>query len=134
MNRYRKTGFADRLSDAADAKKTQLERAAGVRAVADTPAAVERRAAREAISVARDGRIAERTAIKLAMEVGQATALAAAQVADAAARQARLRAEQEASDIEFDERIAREAAVDAERQTARDARYAARKARRRQGR
>jgi hypothetical protein len=65
MNRYSKAGFADRLSDAADGKKVQLERAARVRSVADTPAAVERRTAREAISVARDARIAERTATKL---------------------------------------------------------------------
>jgi hypothetical protein len=134
MNRSTRTSFADRLGDAADAKKAQLERAARARSVADTPAAVERRAAREAIGVARDARIAERTATKLAMEAAKAAALVAAQIDEAAAREASLRAEREASDNEFAERIAREATEDAERQAARDARYAARKARRHRGR
>jgi|ERR1700730_683368 hypothetical protein len=58
MNRSKNTGFADRLSAAADAKKAQLERAARARSAAESPAAVERRAAREAVRVARDARIA----------------------------------------------------------------------------
>jgi hypothetical protein len=60
--------------------------------------------------------------------------LAAAQLAEAAAREAALKAEQEARDAEFAEQAAREAALEAERQAARDARYAARKARKRKGR
>jgi hypothetical protein len=134
MNRSKNTGFADRLSAAADAKKTLLERAAQARSAANSPAAVERRTAREAVKVARDARFAERTATKLAVEARQAAALAAAQVAEAAAREAALKAEQEARDAEFAERTAREATVEAERQAARDARYAARKARKRKGR
>jgi uncharacterized protein DUF6481 len=47
MNRSNNTSFADRLSAAADAKKAQLERAARVSAEAESPAAVERRMARE---------------------------------------------------------------------------------------
>ena len=66
MNRYKNTGFADRLSAAADAKKAQLERAAQARSAAESPAAVERRKAREAVGIARDARIAERRATKLA--------------------------------------------------------------------
>jgi hypothetical protein len=60
--------------------------------------------------------------------------LAAAQLAEAATREAALKAEQDTRDAEFAERIAREAALEAERQAARDARYAARKARKRKGR
>ncbi len=59
--------------------------------------------------MARDARIAERIATKLAMEARQAAALAAAQTAEAAAREAALKAEQEARDAEFAERTAREA-------------------------
>ena len=90
--------------------------------------------AREAVRVARDARIAERRATKLVVEAHQAAALAAAQVAEAAAREAALKAERQAHDAEFAEQSAREAAVEAERQVARDARYAARKARKRKGR
>src|SRR5271155_4307093 len=100
--------FAERLSAAANAKKAQLERAARARSAAESPAAVERRSARDAVRVARDARIAERTATKLAIEAHQAAALAAAQAAEAAAREAALKAEQEARDMEFAERTARE--------------------------
>jgi hypothetical protein len=92
MNRSKNTSFADRLSAAADAKKAQLERAARARSEAESPAAIERRTAREAVGVARDARIAERRAAKLAVEARQAAALAAAQVAEAAAREAALKA------------------------------------------
>ena len=60
MNRSQNTSFADRLSAAADAKKAQLEQAARARSAAESPAAVERRTAREAVKAARDARIAER--------------------------------------------------------------------------
>jgi hypothetical protein len=49
-------------------------------------------------------------------------------------REAGLQAEQKARDAEFAERTAREATLEAERQAARDARYAARKAQKRKGR
>ena len=79
MDRSKNTGFADRLSAAAAAKKAQLERAARAKSAAESPAAVERRTAREAVRVARDARIAERRATKLADEARQAAALAAAE-------------------------------------------------------
>ena len=59
--------------------------------------------------MARDAGIAERTATKLTIEVRQAADLAAAHAAEAAACEAALKAEQEARDTEFAERIAREA-------------------------
>ena len=98
MNRSKNTGFADRLSAAADAKKAQLERAARAKPAAESPAAVERWMAREAVRMARDARIAERRATKLAVDARQAAALAVAQVAEAAAREAALKAEQAAHD------------------------------------
>jgi len=49
MDRSKNTSFADRLSAAAEAKKAQLERAARARSESESPAAVERRAAREAV-------------------------------------------------------------------------------------
>jgi hypothetical protein len=72
MNGPKNTDFADRLSAAANAKKAQLERAARARSAAESPAVVERRSARDAVRVARDARIAERTATKLAIEAQQA--------------------------------------------------------------
>src|ERR1700686_2876995 len=78
MDRSRNTGFADRLGAAADAKKAQLERAARARSGAGGPGAVDRRAAREAVSLAREARAAERKAAKLAMEARQSAELAAA--------------------------------------------------------
>ena len=68
MNRSKNTSFVDRLSAAADAKKAQLERAARARSEAESPAAIERRMARDAVRVARDARIAERKAAKLEAE------------------------------------------------------------------
>ena len=75
MNRSKNTSFAERLSAAAEAKKAQLERAARARSVAESPAGVEWRAAREAVRVARDSRIAERRAAKLATQAREAAAL-----------------------------------------------------------
>jgi adenosylhomocysteinase len=59
----------------------------------EPPAPSSGQTAREAVRVARDARIAERTATKLAIEARQAAALAAAQVAEAAAREAALKPE-----------------------------------------
>jgi hypothetical protein len=83
MIRSKITSFADRLSAAADAKKAQLERATQARSAAESPAAVERRTAREAVRLARDARIAERT-----WSAFGATSRAAASAACAAARAA----------------------------------------------
>ena len=98
MNRSKNTGFADRLSAAADAKKARLERAARARSAAESPSAVERRMAPEAIRVARDSRIAKRKATKFAVETRQAAALAAA-------REAALKAEQTAHDAQRNRQV-----------------------------
>src|SRR5580704_5587100 len=101
MNWSKNASFADRLSAAAEAKKAQLERAAQARSEAESPTAIKRRMARDAVKVARDARIAERRATKLAVEARQAAALAAAQAAEVAAREAALKAEQAARDANF---------------------------------
>src|SRR5260370_17992367 len=109
MDRSKNTGFADRLSTAADAKKAQLERAARARSAAESPAAVERRTAREAVKGARDARIGERKATKLAIETRPAPTLPPPQAAQAAPREAPLKAEQKARNSEFPHRPRRAA-------------------------
>ena len=54
MNRSKETGFADRQSAAAAAKKAALER---YQAVANDPGLAERQRARDAVKMARDARI-----------------------------------------------------------------------------
>jgi hypothetical protein len=71
MNGPKNTSFADRLSVAANAKKAQLERAARARSAAESPTAVGRRSARDAVRAARDARMAERKATKLAIEASR---------------------------------------------------------------
>jgi len=69
MNPSKEKSFTDRQSAAAAAKKAALERH---RAMLNDPGLVERRAAREAIVAARETRIAERKAARLAKEARQA--------------------------------------------------------------
>ena len=59
MNRSKETGFAERQSAAAAAKKAALERH---RAVTNDPQLAERQMARQAVKLARDTRVAERRA------------------------------------------------------------------------
>src|ERR1700733_7873015 len=110
---HARTNFDDRISAAAAAKQALLER---FRAPPqpDDPAEIARQAALKAAADARDPRAAERKAAK---EV-EAARLAA----EEAARRAQ---EQEAAK----QAKAQERALEAERKAARDARYAARKAR-----
>jgi hypothetical protein len=77
MSKSRTVDFTDRLKASAEAKKLQLERAARATSATDSPAAVERRAARHAVSVARVARIAERKAARAAAEAQQAASLIA---------------------------------------------------------
>ncbi|HEY0184908.1 MAG TPA: DUF6481 family protein [Rhodopila sp.] len=110
---HARTNFDDRLSAAAAAKQALLERFRSRPAVGD-PAWIEQQAALKAISDAREARAAERKAAK------------EAEAARAAAEQAeRKKAEQAAAA----EAKARALALEAERKAIRDARYAARKAR-----
>jgi hypothetical protein len=110
---HARTNFDDRLSAAAAAKQALLERFRA-RPAADDPAEIERQAALKAIADARDARAAERKALK--------DAEAARIAAEAAAKRTQ-------EQIAAAEAKARALALEAERKAARDARYAARKAR-----
>src|SRR2546430_12546656 len=85
MNRSKETGFAERQSAAAAAKKAALERH---RVATNDPQLAERQVARQAVKLARDTRVAERRAARLAEEAR----LAAERAAEEAARQAALEA------------------------------------------
>ncbi len=110
---HARTNFDDRLSAAAAAKQALLERFRA-RPGADDPTVIAQQANLKAVADAREARAAERRAAK------QAEAARAA--AEAAARRAQ-------DQIAATEAKARAAAIEAERKAARDARYAARKAR-----
>jgi hypothetical protein len=109
--------FGERLNAAKNAKQAMAAKFRQ-RPGPDDPVVAERRAARESVSAARDARMAEREAKRVADD-------------------ARMAAEREAravEQVEQEERMAAEKAADgarleAERKAARDARYAARKAR-----
>jgi hypothetical protein len=113
---------ADRLTTAAKAKQEMLERFRA-RPKADDPEMLAKQAERMAIAEARDARNAERRAAKEA----EAARLAAEKAAEAERR--RIQAAEEAAAAEAAAK--RAAALPAEQKAARDARYAARQARRR---
>src|SRR5512141_2625798 len=121
-NTYKNDSFNNRLTSAAAAKTALLERFRA-RPGPDDPAVIARRQAQAEIEAAREIRIAERKKAKEA----EAIRLAAEKAALAEAEKAK--------DVELQARKAEEAARAAERaaeaKAARDARYAARRARRR---
>jgi hypothetical protein len=135
MRGFKAPSFTDRLNTAA---KAQQERLAKAKALApqNDPEFAKRQEARRLQAEEREARLAQRKAEKLARETAEAEAREAARIAaEEAARVA-----EEARKIEEAERVEREAlerraiadrevALEAERKTARDARYAARKAR-----
>ena len=106
--------FNERLTTAASSKASLLEKFRA-RPAADSPAALERQAAQKAISDAREARYAERWATRAADAAKQA-AEEKARMAEEKARMA--------------EEKARATAQAAEQKATRDARYAARRARR----
>jgi hypothetical protein len=110
---HTRTNFDDRLSTAAAAKQALLERFRA-RPGAGDPARVEQQAALKAVADARDLRTAERKAAK------------DAEAARVAAEQAAKRTQEQLAAAEAKVRAV---AMDAERKAARDAKYAARKAR-----
>jgi Family of unknown function (DUF6481) len=109
LKRSKQSGFDDRLTAAANAKKALLEKFLA-KTAANDPGLVERQSVRQAIAADREIRVAKRRTLRLESEA-HATAEIAAKAAVLAAEQ-----------------IAREAAA-AEQKIARDARYAARQAR-----
>jgi len=126
MSGFKDASFLDRRTAAEAAKKAQLERFRA-QPRADDPAVVEREKARRAIAEARDARAAEREASKFAREKELAEqAVLATELAAKAAAEAAEQAVREKREI-----ADREVALNAERKAERDAKYAARKARKR---
>ena len=119
---YKNDDFNNRLTSAANAKNALLERFRA-RPGPDDPAVIARRAAQAEIEAAREVRMAERKAAREAEAIRLA------------AEQAALAEEQKAKDVELLAKKAADAARAAERaaeaKAARDARYAARRARKR---
>jgi membrane protein involved in colicin uptake len=126
MNSFKNAGFNDRLNAAATARKAQLDKFHARPEVSD-PTFVERRMERDAARLARDAREAERKAARKAQAEREAIEKAARQEAEKAERAA-FEAERAR---EATEKAFRDVALEAERKAARDARYAARKARQR---
>ena len=124
MSGHKDKAFGDRLKTAKEAKDALLGKFRA-RPAADDPAVAEKQAARKAVSDAREARLAERKALASEQEAAQ-NAKAEREAAERIAHEA---AEQEQKDREAAERVERESTLKAERKAARDARYAARKAR-----
>ncbi|WP_240476702.1 DUF6481 family protein [Geminicoccus roseus] len=112
--------FSDRANSSAEAKKALLERFRA-KATANDPAAAERQAERVAIARAREARKAERDAAKRELQ--------AQQEAEKARREAEIEAEKAAAAAEAELEAQRAVELAAAQKAARDARYAARKAR-----
>ncbi|GHD58202.1 hypothetical protein GCM10017083_40810 [Thalassobaculum fulvum] len=125
-NAYKDDSFSARLSSAAQAKQDSLKRARAIARPGD-PALAERQLARQRAAAARDARQAEREAARAA-EIERRAAERAAKdferLAAEAAETERLAAEAEARALALE-------AVKVQQKAARDARYAARKARQR---
>ena len=121
---FREKDFGERLGESAKAKQAQLERARAKSAVND-PEFPARQEARRLADLARAARQEERRQAKLAALAREAEEKRAAE----AARAAELQAEAEAREAERVEQARRDKEREAAQKTARDARYAARKAR-----
>jgi hypothetical protein len=117
MKGFKEKTFSDRLQEAADARKSALERFKA-RPDPNDPEVVKRREERLKIAQAR----AEREAVRKVQKEAEAAARAEQEAIERAEREARERREAV-------EKVIRDAAEAAERKAARDARYAARKAR-----
>ena len=122
MNETQKTGFAERLKTAADAKKLLLERMKPKAAAID-PLHAERAALRASEKAQEIAQVREeRAAAKAATKQANADAEAAVAQAQADAEAAEL-------DAKRGQRKERKALTKVEAKAARDAKYAARKAR-----
>ena len=117
-------GFGDRLSAGAKARAERLERARA-RLKANEETAAERQQARQKLVADRDARQAARAAAKRE----EAERLEAQRKADEEVRLAAERAEAEAREQKKREESAKLAQILVDQKAARDARYAARKAR-----
>ena len=117
MSVFKEKTFSDRLSTANAAKRAMLEKFRAQPKLND-PAVQERLAAQLALAQAREARVAERKAQKEAERVAREAELKRLE-------EERIAAEKEARRIEGEKALA----MLAEQKAARDARYAARKAR-----
>ncbi len=113
--------YSERASASAEAKKALLEKFKA-KPPPDDPEVLARAAERKAIAEAREQRAAERRVLKEAEEARMAAERAAADL------EAQARAAEDAARAA--EKLLRDEQLKAERKAARDARYAARKARR----
>lgn len=123
----RRPDFQKRQSDAAAARQALLEKA---RKVAEDPGLAERKAQRAETIRAREIRAAERKAARKAREAE----LAADAIRKAEEERLRLIEEEKLTEMLRLEEAEREVALLAEQKAARDARYAARKAAKKQRR
>ena len=122
--------FADRQRAAADAKKNQLEQ---YRAKLSDPEFAKRQAARRAVILAREARIAERKAAEEARRAREAAEKAAQEAAERAAQEAALQAELAARQKAAEAKAARDWELEEALLNTRKVRKAARKAKKRKG-
>jgi hypothetical protein len=124
MKGFKEPSLADRLGAAAKARQAQLEKARA-KSPANDPNFAEKQAARMAAAQAREARVAERKAQKLAAEEERKRIAAE----EEAARIAAQKAAEYAREAAAAEALQKAAESIAARKAERDARYAARKAR-----
>jgi hypothetical protein len=128
MAGYKGANFNDRMTTAANAKKALVEKFKS-KPGPDDPEVAARAAERLAIAAAREVRAAERKAAREA-ELARLAEIEAARLAELAAQEAARIAEAAAQRKRDAEAVVDSLNLEAERKAARDARYAARKARR----
>jgi len=135
MRDFKGKNLTDRLQDANRARQALLQKAKEA-PKPDDPAVVERRAALQAMAAARQAESQKRVEAKAAKarakaELEAAELAAQAEVIAKAAREAAERAAAEEAEkrAALDRALKEALAVEAEKKAARDARYAARKAR-----
>lgn len=114
--------FADRAAAAAAAKRALVDSFKAAKPAPDDPAVLARQAERRAIAEARDVRAVERKKLKELEDLRRIAEDVARIEAD------RIRAEEEAARVA--DAAVRDEAIKAQRKAERDAKYAARKARR----
>ena len=125
MSAFKAAGFAERRNTSLEARKAAMQDFRS-KAAEDVSTFSQRQEALKAVRVARDGRAAERLAARTTREAEIADQFTREQAAAAEAEQeAKARREQDRADREQ-----LEPTRQAEAKAARDARYAARKARR----
>ena len=122
--------FLDRQSAAAAARKAQAEKfLSRPKYDPNDPAVIARETKRREINEARERREQERQKAKATAHAAELVRLAA----EEEARQEALRLEAIAATLAHEDKVKAEAALEYERKLDRDARYAARKARKKQG-